>query len=575
MTRTSVERAVRLLCALALALAALTRDGTARAAIMHHHDLTSLALEADAIVRARQIAEKKVDPYTTERTMKVTRSYKGELSAGASFVVAYDLYTTEPFDGIPRDGGAPKLGEELVFFLRRAPSDGGAPGFRLVSSGLRIFLDGKAHRFEQWNNPGGFVPVPQGRDPYDLFGDTRGGEPLDAAGLDAAILEAVARAVAIETALAAPDRPATRRRLVSLAGFEPEAAPVGASLAGFYADAAGKRIVEALAKRGDLHATLEALSRTPGVGTFQLRTGLDAEQVLRAAENPRLREPSRVAALRLAEGMWPALREMPSADARLAALLSDPSPEVRLAALAVRPRETPTERMKEAVLARWKAEKEDRVRIALVGAAAGLGIRGSLTRGPPTVFADLRRDVVRVAWAAVDERVNLVVRRAEVVAKRDGEPDRTFDLMKGPASYSNGSTGSCVSRIVDPSLRPGDYAITLDVVVADLAKREPDVTRRFVLGTMRVDAADRAPAASTPSAAAPAASASDLGDAGPPPVSPARRSACGCESVGGGASRAAAPWGALFAWIVAGARRRARTAKSRGRRADADRAAHS
>jgi hypothetical protein len=556
------------LAAVAVVCATLAFERPARAAMMHHHDLTSLALQADVIVRARQTAERKADTYTTVRSMKVTRSYKGTLTAGAAFDIAYDLYAMEPFGswGNPPDAGAgPVLGPELIFFLRRAEDrpgqerGAGGGGYWIVPSGLRIFLDGKAQRFEQWSNPGGYVPVPQGHDPFDIFGDPRGGAPLDLAGLEAEIAVAVRRARDVEAALSAPDSPAARRRLVALAGPAPEDAPTSTSLGGFYADVVARRVIEALAKTGDLTTTLEALARSSGVATFGLNAGFDLGRLLSAAEDKKLPTASRVAALRMADGRWYDLRATPSADARVVALFSDKEPEVRAAALAVQTTEKPTEAQKTALLARWKAETDDGVRVALVNAAASRGLRASLARTGPVVSASRARDVVRVTWADPDERVNLMVKEARVVATRAGSPDRTVDFTKAPASYSNGSTGGWVARIAfDPPLSPGDVEIALDVVVEDLNKRQPDVSKHVGLGTMTVTAPAASPPTPSPSAAPSAPATSDAGDAGPPPIRPTRRSACACDLAASHRAAWVLPLSLAFALATMAAARRSR-----------------
>lgn len=582
----SALRAV--VAALALVVATFALERPARAAMMYHHDLTSLALEADVVVRARQTAERKVDAYTTVRSMKVTRSYKGDLTAGATFDIAYDLYAMSTFDswGAPPDAGAgPVLGPELVFFLRRAEARAGQPvgagggGYWIVPSGLRIFLDGKAHRFEQWNNPGGYVPVPQGHDPFDIFGDPRGGAPLDLAGLEAEITVAVRRARDVEAALSAPDSPAARRRLVELAGRGPGDAPANTSIGGFYADVVAKRVIEALAKTGDLTATLEALARSSGVSTFGLRASFDLTRVLAAAEDKKLPTASRVAALRLADGRWYDMQKTPGADARVVALYSDKEPDVRIAALAVRATDKPTEAQKAAVLARWKAETDDRVRVVLVAAAESRGLRASLRRAGSIVTATRARDVLTVTWADPDDRVNLMVKSVRVVARRSGEPDRAADLTKAAAHYSNGSAGSWVARVAfDPPLAPGDVAIDVDLVVEDLNKRQPDVAKHIALGTMSVAPAPTTPPGPTAAASAPEPSASahgaagDAGDAGHAPLPP-RRSSCACELAVSARSDLATLVAAALALAAVGRRRlSARTATSSDSRSPSSRA---
>ncbi len=532
-----------------VAIALLPR--AAWAAMMYHHDLTSLALEAEEIVRARQVSERKENDWTTVRTMRVTRVYKGHLATGGDFEISYDGYSLVPFSFWGAPDAGPPPGDEMVLFLKRRQSEGDAgPGLWLVPSGLRILLGSKVQRFEQWNNPGGYVPVPQGHDPFDLYGDARGGQGLDLAGFEVELEKAQARADQVSTALAAPDGPSARRHLIELCGPPSrDDEPRGIALGGFFSNLAAGKMVSELAKRGDLRATLEAYARSSGVASFRLDVPIPVAQILDAAADTKLALPLRLAALNFAEGKWYELRETPVADARLVSLLGDHAWQIRLAAVSVRATERPSTARRSALVARWKSETDDRVRIALVRSAESDHVVSELraVHAPmPVVTASLARDVVTIAWADLDDRVNLMVRSAQLVAKAADGDERTVDLFASRRSYSNGAMGSMTTQLsFDRPFLSGDVRCELSVVIEELNKARPDLSRHFALGTMR--AAVVAQALHEPDAGAEAQRSEIVAPApsAPIPVPRARRSACGCE--------AAPVGGAGASWLFAGA----------------------
>jgi len=118
-------------------------------------------------------------------------------------------------------------------------------------------------------------------------------------------------------------------------------------------------------------------------------------------------------------------------------------------------------------------------------------IRRDLTGSPaklPIVTVTRARDVVTIAWGDVDEKINLMVRSALLVAKREGQADRTVDLFAKHSSYSNGSTGYLAARLAfDPPFSPGDVALEVSVVLEEINKKRPDETRHFTLGTMKAE----------------------------------------------------------------------------------------
>lgn len=121
--------------------------GRAEAKMMEHLDLAGLVLSSDAVVIAKRTAAAKTADGSVHYT--VVRSLRGKLAPGADVLAWDELY------GL---GDMHAIDAEVLLFVQ---------GDRLVSSGVRVFEHNQAFRFEQWNNPGGWQRVPQGKDPDD------------------------------------------------------------------------------------------------------------------------------------------------------------------------------------------------------------------------------------------------------------------------------------------------------------------------------------------------------------------------------------------------------------------------
>lgn len=527
--------------------------------MMQHHDLTSLALEADAIVRAHVVGERRVDQYTTFKTLEIDQSYKGNVAEHSQIELSYGIYSMQKMDFARHaDASVPVLGVDQFFFLKRpdhrhrpapdAGTDGVDRDWYIVPSGLRIFLDGQAQRFSQWSNPGGFVPVPQGHDPYDLFGDPRGAVSLDRAGLEREIAEAMQRAEHVALVLAADDSPSRRQELVQLAATGLDDELVDTEVGGFYSNVVAQRIVTALAETLDLPLTLQALARSRGIPLLYLRHPFTAQQILNAAADKALPLRSRLAALSLAEeNLWSDLRKLPGADAAVIALFSDREPAVRIAALDVRPTAEPSAAVKAAIVARFGVERDDQVRLALIQAARTREMSGMLKasrKDLPIVTATRTRDVVRIQYGDRDEALNWIVASSSHLVLRHAGVEQVVNTDEAYVGYSNGSTGYMILRlpkVSDAAPREVELVVTLE----EAEKRQPPVTRRFTLGSVSLEAraADLDAGASV---------ASEV----PTPAPPRAASRCGCETVGvsGGAGSALL----LPLLALASARRRSR-----------------
>ncbi|MBS2013605.1 MAG: hypothetical protein JST00_11995 [Deltaproteobacteria bacterium] len=348
----------RALVAAVVAVVTLLLPRGAHALLMPHYDLDSLALASDAVVAATKVGERKVDEYTTMTTLRVTRVYAStvakELEVGATIELGYSLYSFGPPWGYDRGERVPEVAPEMVFFIAHPKDQAGTgvtePAWFVVSSGMRIFMDGRLHRFVQMNNPGGFNPVPGER--------PRGSKTaFDRAGFDVALERAIARAAETRALLAEPASAARTARLVALAR-DPHPFDRGEDLL-------GARIIVALGQAKDVDAVLDARAGAPRVAAFGLDHGIALDPLLDAADHatPLAR---RLAALALIEGMGFELGNKANIGPKLAKLLDDPERSIRLATLALwfADRKTP-KALSDAIVARFAIEKDPFLRMSL------------------------------------------------------------------------------------------------------------------------------------------------------------------------------------------------------------------
>ncbi|MDC0749068.1 hypothetical protein [Polyangium mundeleinium] len=412
--------------------------------------------------------------------------------------------------------------DEVVLFLQPTDSDAaGAPPWEL--SGLRIFRDGQAYRFEQHMNPGLSEPVPQRADPFDIMGDPRAGAPLDQDGLRRAIDAAVARARAAREAIAARATPEGRRKLVELIGppADDDDAPVPLGHVSSWDDRIATKAIEALASTGDLDALLDGVARrVGGVSLPMIPESVSGPSLLAAAASPAVPLHRRLAALTLLEiGRFPLSSKLdPSRKhaPQLASLYDDPEPEVRAAALDLRfSAQEPPPPVAAALLARWGRETDAHVQWSLLESAEHFALREKLLGShdviEPIVWARRRRRVVDIFLTSTRER-RPHVSRVVITARAGDHAAGTLDLM--PEMLSGSMSGRTeidhAFLAFTPPLAPGHYALDLRVDIEDDKKQS--LSRRFTLPALRVGGA---------------------GAATPPPVPPRRSCACaspGCTS---------------------------------------------
>ncbi|HEV7557705.1 MAG TPA: hypothetical protein VGO00_19705, partial [Kofleriaceae bacterium] len=236
----------------------------------------------------------------------------------------------------------------------------------------------KVFRFEQWNNPGGFKMVPQGKDPQDNWITT--GIPIDRAEFERELAQAITRVELLGVARTAVD-PAKRRAL--MLALLPPVGPRARSL-GFYVDVLAVQIENALADGGDLEGALEASRHDHSFDSMGRGFGALDKLVAIATDTTKPVE-LRTTALRVAAERSDFVDSEPAGRAAIA-LLADPAPSIRAEAVVAvaRAAQVITSDAKEqarlnrlardgrtAVTAVLAHETDERVRYAMAAAYAG------------------------------------------------------------------------------------------------------------------------------------------------------------------------------------------------------------
>ena len=499
---------------LLIALVAPAR--TAAAAQMSHHDLRSLALISDAIVRVRVLAEPEQPGAPVDH--QVLACYLGALEVGATLRLAHAGYSSQsgPFSATTR-----VFDDEAVLFLQRARA-GDATAWRLAPSGLRRRSEGIVYRYYQAKNPGPYVSVSQGHDPFDVYGDPRGGPGLSMAEFEVELQAAIVGAAAIRADLRRIDDPAARARLLAAIGpargddrDEPAALWMHA-----LEDSARDTIIEELWRAGHRDDALAGVDRLPlPLGYWNLPLDVDPAWLLALASDPRRPTPIRRGALLLLEHRTNALSP-PDALQRLIALLADPDPELRALAAGVdmAAQGTPDPRWVEALRARIRDDDAPAARLALLTALADatrpdasslrLTALGLPDAAWPVVAAHRRGRAFAVEWAT--PRPGWEFEGFELRARpgRGSDPERpwtpsgrSFPVQVVSGELVHGSARDWL--LFDPEL--DDRAVEFDVRVRFSRSDEVKVVEVALRGlpslgavSSRVDGADRAAPAPIP-----------------------------------------------------------------------------
>lgn len=512
----------RLLALFVAAACLLSRP--AFAAMMRHHDLASLALDSEAIVRARRLGPLAGDDRVARH--EILAVYAGPLAVGDTLHVAYAAYVDRDIERT----------DEVILFIRprserrrAAPPD---PGRWPVASGVRLVDGGRVFRFVQKNNPGPYVPVPQGRDPYDVMHDPRGGsEAISLAEFEEELARAIARADMVRPLLADLGSPAGRRRALAWIGPPPGALddrPVMLEdTDDFYEDRVVKAILEALARTGDIALLLDGVARRRGgIDLFMLRHGFKAPALFPVAEDRRQPGPRRAAATTLIAEDLVALDD-PATLEGLARLLVDPDARVRRAAAqVVANRDLKHPALRAAIVEQFPRETDPWTAIMLAQGAGGDVLRTlKPTGGWPIVAVDRRGHGLIVRWAKCSDGRPASV---ALLVARDGAPAQRVELVRTSLSLGLLSCAAAYGLPLDPP--PLDPRIER---TAEIRLARDEGPRTFTIALPRLDPVPLEdqpseppplepppPATSPPATPPPATPPPATSPATPPPATP-------------------------------------------------------
>lgn len=294
--------------------------------MMQHADLAGLAYQSEAIVVAERGAVRQVTQYQSVTSYRVTRVLFGTLPVGATLTLDDSSYA---LNGTPYGASYPQpLDAGVVLFLAHVqPDTRQPPEWSIVLSGLRVMAGGKVYRFEQWSNPGPFVPVPQAHDPDDARGEVPNPLAVDQPAFETMLRAAIARATALRQALALTDPVARRARVVALLGPAADPFAAGVRPGNFYEDILAERAATALAAAGDVDAALDARARGRAGHNWP---DVDGSVLVARAADGAAPVPVRTAALDLLR-----MADFTAADEHTVASVAQSAaqPEVRAAAL--------------------------------------------------------------------------------------------------------------------------------------------------------------------------------------------------------------------------------------------------
>lgn len=312
----------------------------ASAALLPTHDLASLAYLAEHVVRATRTGERPGEHGSRITSLRVDQVYAGSLERGATIELDLGLYglALDPFDSSSKK---PDPKDPVVLFLARAARSTAAPSAEpelyVVSTGMRVTIEGRVHRFEQWSNPGGYAPVVQVAEPCDDGALGRCDEAVSLQRFERDLLAAITRSREAREAFA--NSKTSVSALLDWIG--PREGSLGRGrvvLAGYVVDVLADRAMELVAERAELAGLLEGAARARSRGLSSRRPILrfrraDLGSVAKSKQRS-VRE--REAALGLLANAWfPGDEPSAAAIASFVPLLDDAEPRVRLAVIPV------------------------------------------------------------------------------------------------------------------------------------------------------------------------------------------------------------------------------------------------
>ncbi len=365
------------------ALGVLLLAVQAQAAVMVHHDLRSSFFMAQAVVRVVQLPRTRHDGVGLTR-FRVMRSYQGTMVEGDTFEVT-GLSNYRP----GRSQGQVAHSEYVMFLVGRLGESG---RWKLIPSGLRIRQSGRWMAFVQANNPGPYVPWPQG------FESVVPPAPkvVRPGLLDSAFETELAAAKKAAAFIHETIRSGTGAELIAL-GRDVVRVPHAA--AGFFENTAHEAIVKRLAELRRLGTRLDEAGRLGGYGATRLRL-VPVDDIVLVALDSAAPAEHRIGALRVLATKRHGVP--PQAIVPLLELLKVGDPRVRTAWLRAS-RILPSQEVQDAIQNAWKAEHDQMTRVEMLQRAAEMGFHARLA--PPhalEVGAEIEREMLRLRYAARD-----------------------------------------------------------------------------------------------------------------------------------------------------------------------------
>jgi hypothetical protein len=456
----------------------------ALAMLLPTYDLASLAWKSDAIVRAKRVSSRHLEPEGYDLvTYRVLKVYTGSLAVGDEVELADD-YARSPLWGWGDDRPHPVSDEVIAFLEKRKerPHQPDSPfRWQIVLSGLRVLIDGQVQRFVQTNNPGTYHPVGQGPDPWDLMGDPRGDPPLDWEGFEKELGAALARVERVREALKGDlASPAGKAALLATLGPLPDdEAPTWNGDSGFYDDEVGRAVIQALAKAGDARAVLDGVARMRG-SLWGVQA--PADMLVAGAKDSKVPVALRRAALR---GLDMRSFDVPAASRpALLALISDPEPEVRKAALEIGFLSEESA-YRDLLKKRFAAETDSGAKVRLVEVASRMDLLGELVKGDYLLFHAERNRFLVEAKILYPQSARRTLDRIVIEAKKAGALAGRLSLEGDaiPGATGTADTQASVPLTFDPPLAAGTYDLEMS---ADIGGGDHVVTRRVALSPLKV-----------------------------------------------------------------------------------------
>ncbi|MEM7231730.1 MAG: hypothetical protein AAF517_06130 [Planctomycetota bacterium] len=187
--------------------------------LLVEHDLESLILKADTIVRAERGDQIKIiaGRLLIRQEYIIKQVFQGAAVTGQAITITDNgLYDKTGKNGFLKKPLA--LDKEVFLFLSKPRNSRGRRDLQLIGSGLRVVSKGRVYRFLQFDNPGGYSPVPQEAYPRKIGAYSLNGTAITTKQFSADLRKAILRVKKYETFSNQDDTPQRNKKLLELLG---------------------------------------------------------------------------------------------------------------------------------------------------------------------------------------------------------------------------------------------------------------------------------------------------------------------------------------------------------------------